>query len=295
MISICIPIYNVDVTRLVRDLYEQAEKLSVAYEILLIDDASDASFRAINAAIHYPCVRYIPLESNIGRSGIRNLLADESKYLYLIFMDCDSEVKKADYLEKYLSHCHSGVVCYGGRCYDATPPVVACILHWKYGTNREALSFEKRKATPYFAFQTNNFLIDKQIFDVVRFNEYISGYGHEDTLIGIDFENNNILVEHVDNPLIHNGLETSAVFLAKTEKGLFNLKKIESILPPQSIKTFQKIRIVRMKARLEKWHLKRVFVFVYRILRPLLLLNLQGKSPSLIAFDIYKLGYYCRL
>ena len=45
MLSICIPVYNFDVTELVKALNSQAEELHVSYEILVIDDASQNLYK----------------------------------------------------------------------------------------------------------------------------------------------------------------------------------------------------------------------------------------------------------
>ncbi|WP_318544866.1 glycosyltransferase family protein [Marixanthotalea marina] len=66
MISICIPIYNFDVTNLVETLSFQLKTLNIFSEIVLIDDASDVSFRELNEKIcseHH----YIKLDKNINR------------------------------------------------------------------------------------------------------------------------------------------------------------------------------------------------------------------------------------
>ena len=94
MLSILIPTYNYDCTRLVGDLHRQAERLGVAYEIIVADDASPIPTykernRAINALAH---CRLIELEENVGRARIRNRLADEAQHEWLLFMDADAEV-----------------------------------------------------------------------------------------------------------------------------------------------------------------------------------------------------------
>src|SRR4030042_667421 len=100
MISICIPVYNFDVTSLVSELSEQVKSLPKPYEVIIIDDCSDNKFKAINRNVCKSFI-YIELEENIGRSKIRNLFLRYAKYGYLLFIDCDSIIESSDFLLKY--------------------------------------------------------------------------------------------------------------------------------------------------------------------------------------------------
>ena len=106
MLSILIPVYNYDCSELVAALDKQAVRLNINYEILVADDASEESFRQRNRVINErPNCRYIELSENVGRSRIRNILASEAQYGYLLFMDCDGVVVRDDFL-KTLAVCH---------------------------------------------------------------------------------------------------------------------------------------------------------------------------------------------
>ena len=72
-LSICVPVFNFDVTELVKKLDKQAGLLSVPFEIVCIDDCSDEKFIKINKEICSKYGKYIELKENIGRSKIRNL------------------------------------------------------------------------------------------------------------------------------------------------------------------------------------------------------------------------------
>ncbi len=67
MLSVCIPVYNVDVTKLVSDLHTQIQKLNESIEIVLIDDASDLEIKVKNRLLKEYC-KIIELETNVGRS-----------------------------------------------------------------------------------------------------------------------------------------------------------------------------------------------------------------------------------
>ena len=293
MLSICIPVYNYDMRRLMYDLNDQAVKANIPFEILLIDDASLEEYRKINSTINLLNFRYIQLEDNIGRSKIRNKLAIEAKYTYLLYMDCDSGVPHENYIKNYINYCRPGIVCSGGRIYEEKKPDAKKYLRWKYGIEREAISVSQRQQASNFGFESNNFLIDRNIFYRVKFDESLEGYGHEDTFFGIQLLIENISIEHIDNPLIHLGLEDADVFLKKTENAVVNLDKMNEILKSHYPQYANHSRLIKTKNRLDKTKLTFFVKFFFQIMQPKLRKILLGKNPSLFLLDIYKIGFFC--
>jgi len=294
MLSICIPVYNYDVSRLVKELHLQAGKTGCPFEILLMDDASEEKFRAVNQATNPEGVRYVQLNENIGRSKIRNRLAEEAKYPCLLFMDCDSAVSSPLYIENYTRFFDSPAVCCGGRIYEDKKPADSTYFRWKYGVARECAPAAERNKDPNAGFQTNNFLIHKNLFEKVKFNEAFAGYGHEDTLFGLELMGEGIMIRHIDNPLIHLGLESASVFLKKTENGIANLHRVESVLRekyPECIN--HSSRLMRSKLFLQKFHLSGFASKLFSLMRRQMKNNLLSKNPSLLIFDLYRLGLIC--
>src|SRR5690606_3001986 len=102
MLSINIPVYNVEVTELVWQLKQQAEKISSDIEIIVYDDGSSENFKLENRKLaDIPQVFYHEMEKNLGRTAIRNLMGLESQKPYLLFIDADSKLISDDYLKKY--------------------------------------------------------------------------------------------------------------------------------------------------------------------------------------------------
>ena len=215
MLSILIPIYNFDVSKLVKELHQQGLNLTVNFEIILVDDASTNNCNLINNTLKVlEYVRYIGLEKNKGRSRIRNYLATLAQYEYLLYMDCDSMPVSNSYLSNYVAELNKHKLLYGGRVYHSEKPIAtAKILHWSYGTNREVVDTTIRQKNPYRSFMTNNFLIPKHLMVTHPFDESIRGYGHEDTLFGIELEKSKVAIKHIDNPLEHIDVETVDSFL----------------------------------------------------------------------------------
>jgi glycosyltransferase involved in cell wall biosynthesis len=295
MLTVCIPIYNYDISSLVEALHRQLVASGVPFEILCIDDASLPEFREQNRCLDLSNTKYIALEQNIGRSKIRNLLAREARYPYLIFMDCDSAIPSGDYITQYINTCRPGIVCYGGCMYDSELKDISFSLRWKYGRRRESLPAGQRAKHPNRGFRTNNFLIDKSIFDAVAFNEAITAYGHEDTVFGLDLAAHGFEVTHIDNPLIHIGLEDNRTFLKKTDAGLVNLHRIERLQEGRGAGLTNSFRIIRTKNLLTTLRLQKLLSVVFKLFRPILIRQLTGRRPSLLLFDLYRLGYFCSL
>ena len=293
MLSICIPVYNYGVGNFARDLHFQAEEAGYPFEIILMDDASDEKFRKMNQAIDLKSVRYIQLNENIGRSKIRNRLAEEAKYPCLLFADCDSAVASPQYVENYVRFFESQAVCCGGTVYEDKEPSDSTLLRWKYGVKRECDSAAEREKNPYNGFRTNNFLIHKSIFEKVKFNEDLTGYGHEDTLFGLELLEHGIKIIQIDNPLIHLGLDSASDFLNKTENGIKNLYRIEFLLREKYPNHIDHSRLMKSKLVLQKFHLSGVASKLFRIMSRRMKNNLLSKKPSLLIFDLYRLGLLC--
>jgi glycosyltransferase involved in cell wall biosynthesis len=294
MLSICIPIYNYHVAELVKTLHDEAETLPIIYEILLLDDASNAEFQKENSLLSsLPRVFYTQFEKNRGRTGSRNYLFKMAKYPYILFMDCDSMVSKKEYIMDFLPYCVPGSICSGGRIYFPEKPLdKKQMLHWKVGRLRESFPAQVRSRKPNNSFMSCNFLIDKNIFNTVQFDERLHGYCNEDTLFGIELMKKGITIAHIDNPLYHLGLEKAEVYMSKIEEGLRNYHKIKFLYNNDPV-FIDSCKILRTERKIKKWHLAKLCKFFFILTRKLMYMHLMSKHPGLFVYDLYKLGYLC--
>jgi GT2 family glycosyltransferase len=296
MLSILIPVYNFNVLELVKSLNSQAQQAKIDFEIIVVDDASHEKYKKINRqTTRLQHVRYLEEKTNLGRSRIRNKLADISKYQYLLFVDCDSKVQQDDYISNYLGYCRNDVVICGGRSYMPEEPADnSHYLRWLHGIRREQFTADERNAEPNKSFMTNNFLISRTIFNRIRFDETITSYGHEDTLFGYKLKKNNIIIYHIDNPLIHMGLESNEEFIRKTKEGVNNLKQI--MVQNGYEKVFiRDITLLHWFKLLQKFGINRFFRFLFSKAEKKLHRYLVKNKPRLLFFDLYKLGYLCSI
>lgn len=294
MLSICIAIYNRDVSALVSDLCAQADALGVEYEVVVIDDASDESYFIANKKItDFPKVVFVRNGHNIGRAAIRNLLAETARYPYLLFMDCDTTVTHNDFLKKYIDEIPAEVVS-GGYEYGDVPPQKENLLRWSYGRKRETTPAEIRNVNPNASFSTFNFLIAKEIFSKITFDTTLQGYGHEDTLFGIELEKNGIKVRHIDNPLRHDVSVSTDKFLAQTRNAIDNLLIVSKKFP-EGNEIIDNISLLKTYRKLVAYKMIPLYRFFYFIFNPLIKRNLYSEHPSMFMFDLYKLGYLVSL
>ncbi len=299
MLSICIPVYNFEVFPLINELYTQIKNSSTINELIVVDDCSQQQFKTANQRIkELPGVIYEELDKNIGRSKIRNYLCSKASFPYLLFMDCDALILDKNFVSNYFKAISklddtNSLIC-GGRTYQRQHPKDLTSLHWVWGNKREAFNAETRSRNPYQSFMTNNFVIAKTVLENNPFNEALSGYGHEDTLLGYEMKKKNVPIIHIDNPVEHIGLEEASVILEKTFESTKNLLKIYQITKKD--KDFVCIsKLLRTFEIISKYQLTGFIKFLFKIFRKAIEYNLKSSNPSIFLFDLYKLGIICRI
>jgi len=295
LLSILIPAYNHDLTDLVKGLRHQASELEIPYEILIIDDNSAAGFRSRNKALtSMSHVRYLQLEENIGRSRIRNMLAAKARFESLLFIDADARIMAADYLSRYIGMLGTERVICGGTAYlPDLPGDAAYHLRWYYGRKREERPAWVRSKDPCRAFSSFQFLATRKILEQVPFDNDLKAYGHEDTVFGLALEQKGISVLHIDNTLVHDGLEPADEFLDKTRQGLQNLKLLADQGNYSGLE--QGVRILKKYNSFRRSGLHRCLKWVYNKGSVRMYKNLKRRKPRLWIFDLYKLCYFAAL
>lgn len=292
MLSILIPTYNYDCTGLVKMLHQQAEQAGITYEIIVADDASPIHiYKEKNRELSdLPHCRINELEKNMGRARIRNRLAEEAQYEWLLFMDADAKVISSTFITDYLATTTSGadVIC-GGLCHADTLPSPEVSLRYAYEKRADKHRAARYRAQhPYERFTPFNFLIRRSTFLNIRFEESITEYGHEDTLFGIELQRRKVRLLHIDNPLQHLGLEANEVFLKKSRAALRTLSSMEETMRHHS----SLLRVYHWLCRL---HLSKPMARCYTRYEAILTRHLCDSHPWLPLFFLYKLGYYCKI
>lgn len=292
MLSVCIPVYNFDIRDLICELYRQAEKLSIEYEIVCIDDHSDLSFHNINRSISDKA-RYIRLDSKIGRARIRNLFLSYAQFNYLLFLDCDTAINHNNYLRMYvdLLYAKPALIC-GGKywCkeFDANQR-----LHYRFDRFCDCLDVSHRLAHPRRNFTSLNFVIKKSILESLPFDDSFADLGHEDTFIGYQLLKRNIPITHIENGVVHLGLESNRQFLKNTEMSVINLSLIYRMMNQDS--DFSQMDSIMISYSFCKrfgllWLVKLLFALSGDMLRKWFI----GGFGNMCLFRFYKLGLFVK-
>ena len=169
-------------------------------------------------------------------------------------MDCDVAMVDDFYLKRYLEQTSADVV-FGGYTYKVEQKQPECMLRWTYDTTLRTLNAEQRRKNPYSAFSTVNFFIRRSLMLQYPFNEKLSVYGHEDSMLRCVLEQKGISISHID--------------------------------------LTEHINLLRYYAKLRRFHLVKPLKLLYLLSNKWLVVNLMSAKPCLALFQWYKLGYLC--
>lgn len=295
MISLLIPVCDYDIIALVSSMKNGIEKVPEFCEIIIGDDGSSVEFKNRYKTLEGECVRIIYSEKNIGRAAIRNRLALEAKGDYILFIDADTMVPGTAeaYLRKWIPFMNRTRVICGGILYPGSRPGDPDkLLRWKYGRKREQRKASERNKHAHNSFSTFNVLFDKSIFSKIRFNEELKQYGHEDTLMGYQLKKAGINILHIDNGLLHEGLESNHEFLIKTKLGIENLSKLYDIVTDKNAFSAT-VSLLRIYKLVQMLRLTLIFAGIFIRYRERMEIRLDSSKISLGLFGFYKTCMFC--
>ena len=284
-LSVLIPTYNDVCVALVEQLLPLLQAADIQYEVIVADDGStDEDIIAANRAINQlPSCRFIERQMNVGRAAIRNFLAMEARFSYILFIDSDMTIISDQYIQRYLQVGDTTVIDGGVTICDTND---ASNLRYLYEKAEEPHhTATERKKCPYQHLHTANLFMLRDIILAHPFDERFRHYGYEDVLLGKVLHQHHIPIEHIDNPLGFSHFETNPVFVAKTEEGLHTLYQFRDDLRGYSrlLTLVSGIHISLILSLIRFWH--RLFKKAERQ-------NLCGSRPSLWVFKLYRLGYF---
>ncbi|OOG69879.1 glycosyltransferase family A protein [Flavobacterium sp. A45] len=292
MLSILIPAYNYNTFPLVLELHKQCLDCEIEFEILCQDDASDSKWNTENQKINSLNNCSFSINNyNLGRGENINSLVKQSKYSLLLIMDCDTFPVQNNFIQKYCTVIPTASVVFGGIQYEKKQPGKEQLLRWVYGNIRESLSLESRNKNPNNNALTSNLLIKKEIISQYPFDTTITKYGYEDLCFLSVLKTKNIKIFHIDNPTYHLNLETSILFLEKTKTAIENLVYIINYGKFPDIES----KINSAYVVLKTLKLVAITATIFNKTESKIISNLLSEKPSLFLFDLYKLGYYCKI
>ena len=119
-------------------------------------------------------------------------------------------------------------------------------------------------------------------------DERFRRYGYEDVLYGKHLSLSGIPIFHIDNPLGFSRFEPNERFMTKTEESLETLEEFREELKDHS-------RMLQMAQRLTALHLRPLLRCLFRMFGKSMRRQLTGHHPSLLIFNLYRLGYLLSL
>jgi hypothetical protein len=292
MLSILIPIYNYNAYPLVLELHKQCLECEIDFEILCQDDASKSVLNSENEKINsLSNCNFKQLKVNIAHRQNRNLLAKTAQYEHLLFIDGDSIIIQNNYISSYIALITNFDIIYGGRLHPKMCPSNNQKLRWKYGRFIEDKRTEQRNLTPFPSLLFNNTVIKKAVFDKVKFDSNLTKYGHDDTQLSCQLSLLNLKLKHIDNPVEHGDIDFNKDYLKKSKSSLENL-----ILLFEEGKINSKFsRLISLLLIFNKLKITYLISLFYKTIERSLIKNLEGKNPNLIIYNIFRIGYLCKI
>lgn len=228
-ISVLIPFYKDDP----RPLIEALDRINAGepdLEILLHDDGEpDADLNAQIAAALSDIAspgRLLTSLRNRGRAAGRNLLAEQARGRWLLYLDADMLPGDANFLERYRTliaeeRCDAA---FGG--YETLwPDAPELQLHAALSRVSDQNDAASRNAIGPSAFCASNVLVRAGVMRAIRYDEGFAGWGWEDVDWAVRAARGYKLV-HVDNPAGHAGLQDAEALLAKFRAGAVNYRRL---------------------------------------------------------------------
>jgi glycosyltransferase involved in cell wall biosynthesis len=292
-LSVLITNHNYDCSKLLLELESLLNTdFEYSWEIIVVDDCSthnnilENNVDTSKSISH--CLYHIN-EKNRGAAFCRNLLVKLSQGKWLVFIDGDASIgHNSNFIQNYWNNRFCCDVVVGGLIHPQLNNTDGISLRYRYEKAADKhRSAEARSLEPYEKFTAFNIMANKDIFNCISFDETCTEYGYEDALFGIELMEKGISIKHIENPLIHCGLDSNESFLNKTEVSLLTLLKLQS-------KGKMKIgsKVSRAAHKLEKFKLHNLYIGLFNIFKTVIRRNLLSNTPSLLLFSIYKLGVY---
>ncbi|MBO5677700.1 MAG: glycosyltransferase family 2 protein [Bacteroidaceae bacterium] len=296
MLSLLIPTYNFDCLLLIQELHEQCEALRAVdgefdYEIVVADDCSPRKdlVHALQETTELlgERVRLMALPKNVGRAAVRNRLLSEARGAWVVLMDSDARVVHDDFVKKYWEVRNRMEVVAGGILHPSTIErgyELRIVYERSFEKERRV---EWRQKHPYAHFSVFNLMARKDVITKFCFDLRCEEYGYEDFFLGVALEAAGVPVSHIDNPLLHTGIDTSEVFLGKAETAVRTLSRL-----PQELRN--KTGLEAHASRLRRLRLDGLFTTAFSGVQSAVRGQLLSKRPSVLLLQLYKLFVYLK-
>ena len=254
-LSVLIPFYDSSPCSLVSDLAGVAAGRERELEILCADDGSPdrrlaPAVEAFASRLDVP-VRLLRSSVNLGRSRIRNQLAEAARGTFVLFLDGDMRVRNPEFLARYLTLLAAEPVdvAFGGfEMPELAGDTSAYDLHIYDSERSHCLPAAARQESAAKYTYTSNLLVRRDLMLACPFSEKFTGWGWEDVDWSLRAGERGSIA-HIDNPAVHAGFSTPEVLLAKFRESVANFGLLY-IRHPDKVRGFPIYRASRLVSRL---------------------------------------------
>ena len=225
----CIHILNhdYDPDSVLESLIGQIQNRSTDIQLILWDDFSSPKYRSMVAAhqskYRFSFIKWRMEAENVGRSVMRQKILNFQQSGWVVCLDSDM-VPDDDFVDQMLASLHDHSTVYLGKhYYQSEKPIKRFILHWTYGRNREQRTWNHDH---YLHFSTGIFAVHSSVAARLCFDPDMTGYGHEDTMFGMQLRELGIRVDRIDLRAQHQGLVEQHVFIDRQLQAVRNLQRV---------------------------------------------------------------------
>jgi glycosyltransferase involved in cell wall biosynthesis len=283
-LSICIPLYRYDVTKLIDAL--AACKSSSLAEIVLYDDGSGDHELLAKLESHAgrvpAAVRIVSAAANRGRAVARNAAFKHARSEWLLLLDADMMPDSESFIEGYLDAIETTwepAVVVGGYSLKTAPKDKRFALHRWQAEASECLPATKRSVAPGRYVFSSNVLVHRLVLDACPFDQRFAAWGWEDTDWGLRAQQW-FPVRHIDNTATHMGLDTDKALIAKYASSGQNFVLMTTRHRDEAVK----MPLYRMAKRMRRMPLRKQLTGLARKLAQFRLLPLAMRGRALKAW-----------
>ena len=231
MLSVLTPFLRDDPSGLVLDGGDQAARLPVPVEIVVLDDGTGdeaLTQRLVEQIQRLPMpAAFVQLAANEGRAAARNRLAQFARGRHFLFLDADTVPDRADFLLAYaeMIAADDPPLVIGGFSLIQASHAPEYDLHRAMAILLDCMPAHVRQVAPWRFVYGANILVRRDVMQVVPFNPEYRAWGWEDQEWGMRVAQRWPIL-HVDNTVSHMGLDRVETLLDKYASSGANFHKI---------------------------------------------------------------------
>ncbi|PHR57017.1 MAG: hypothetical protein COA43_12935 [Robiginitomaculum sp.] len=284
-LSVLIPYFRDDPAKLLSALGTHVD-----IEILIYDDGTqdpviNKALTSLASKISTP-VRLLFAHENKGRSTARNILTENAKAEWVLFLDADMLPLGENFVADYLREIekNDSDIIFGGFSVVAEKQSNDTELHRYFSLISDCLSAEERtKFGPQYIC-SSNLCVRTSVLAACGFDTSFEGWGWEDSEWAARVAKS-YTIKHAEIPALHLGLESTETLLSRFKTSGANYVKFTSA-HPELAKTLTLYKMVHKFKKIPGQKLLRPLYAV------LVRMNFAPAKLRLLALKLWRASWY---